>query len=114
MWKFLLILGAIALVIAPSFLTARTQAKIQAGSPAFGSAQVAHGSLAGAFLRSTASYFVAQSSASTSSFHEWFATIIPSPISMLLLGGCLVLFGAFLRRRQKRSGDLVREKGTGS
>jgi hypothetical protein len=108
MWKFMLILGVIPLAITAGFLTTGTQAGINAGSSASGSSQDTHGSHPGAFLMSSASYFLVHSSAATSRLHTWFTTIIPSPRSTMLLDGCLLLFGAFLRRRPNRPADLVR------
>jgi len=109
MWKFLLILGVIALAITSGFLTTRTQAGIHAANSAASSAQVTPGGHPSSFLMS-ASYFFAHPSAAALRLRAWFATITPTPSSMLILGAGLVLLGAFLRRRQNRPGDLVREK----
>jgi len=108
MWKFLLILGVIALAITSGFLMTGTQAEVRAASSASGLAQVAHGSHAS--LMSSTSYFLAHPGAAALRLRTWFATITPSPSSMLLLGGGLLLLGAFLRRRQNRPEDLAREK----
>jgi len=110
MWKFLLILGVIALAITSGFLMNGSQAEIRAASSATGPAQVAHGNHAGASLMSSASYSLAHPSAAALRLRMWFTTISPSPSSMLLLGGSLLLLGAFLRRRQNRPEDLVRGK----
>jgi len=110
MWKFLLILGVIALAITSGFLMTGTQAEIRAASSASGPAQVAHGNHAGVSLMSATSYFLAHPGAAALRLRTWFATITPSPSSMLLLGGGLLLLGAFLRRRQNRPEDLAREK----
>jgi hypothetical protein len=110
MWKSLLILGVIALAITSGFLITGTQAGLNAGSSTPGSAQVGNRSHAGAFFISSANYFLAHPSAATLRLRTWFATITPSPISLLILGGGLLLLGAFLRRRQNRPGDLAREK----
>jgi hypothetical protein len=107
MWKFLLIIGVIALAIASGFLTTGTQAGIPAANSS--SAQVAPGSHPSSLLMS-ASYFLAHPGAAALRVRTWFATITPSPRSLLVLGAGLLLIGAFLRRRQNRPGDLVQEK----
>ena len=109
MWKFLLMLGVIALAITSGFLTTGIPVEIHAAS-ASSSAQIIHGRDAGAFSISSASYFLAHPRAAAFRLRTWFATISPRPSSMLILGVGLLLLGALLRRRQDRLGDLVRGK----
>ena len=110
MWKFLLILGVIALAITSGFLATEVPAEIHAASSTSSSAQVIHERDAGAFWISSASYFLAHPSAAAFRLRTWFATVSPRPSAMLIVGIGLLLLGALLRRRQNRLGDLVREK----
>jgi hypothetical protein len=109
MWKFLLILGVVALAITSGFLTTGTPTQIHAASSSR-STQIIHGRDAGVFSISSASYFLTHPSAAAFRLRTWFATIRPRPSSMLILGVGLLLLGALLRRRQDRLGDLVQEK----
>jgi hypothetical protein len=99
MWKFMLLLAVLVLAIMFGFITTKAQAEINLGSSASSFAHVTSGSNLGAFLMSTARYFLADSKAIALRLSAWFATDTPSPSSMLFLGGGLLLFGAFLRRR---------------
>jgi hypothetical protein len=98
-WKFMLLLAVFALAITFGFITTRAQAEINPGSSTSGSAYFTPGSNLGAFLMSTARYFLADTKAIALRLSVWFATDTPSPSSMLFLGGGFLLFGALLRRR---------------
>lgn len=60
------------------------------------------------FLMSAAENIAANASAIASHLYASLVTITPRPSSMLLLGGGLLLLGAFLRRRQRQARGLGR------
>jgi hypothetical protein len=96
MLKSILILASLTLAMSVVSIPACAQAKLNSAVP--GSGDFASPT----FLNATRTLAITQISAghlTNSRSSSWFATFAPSRSMMLVFGACLLLFGAFLRRR---------------